>query len=161
MIFMLLALAISLLLPSEINISRSIEISSTKENIFHNISDIDQWQYWVANKDSLLVATSASSSGKVFSMGNAKAWVVDSNNNKIVANWQVNNGPVVSSDFIIKEKDGTNNVIVEWNFIQKVKWYPWEKLALIASEKSFGDFMEACLENLKHHSESETGEENL
>jgi hypothetical protein len=161
MVFMLLALSISLLLPSTINISRSIEIFTSKENVLQNISDTDKWKYWIANKDSVPVCTNNIASNKLFSMGSTKAWIVNSNDNQIIANWQVNTGPIVSSEFKISEKEGTNNVILEWNFIQKVKWYPWEKFALIASEKGFGDFMEACLENLKRHCENETGEENL
>lgn len=161
-VFMFLAFFISLLLPSQINISRSIEIFGSGEMVLKTVNYTEHWKYWVANRDSVPVSIVNTPTHKVFSMGSTKAWVVSSGTNKVVAKWQVNSGPVVFSEFRVNRKDEINKFLVEWNFIQKVKWYPWEKFALIASEKGFGDFMEICLENLKRHIEAaETGEQNL
>jgi hypothetical protein len=38
---------------------------------------------------------------------------------------------------------------VQWQFEQKVKWYPWERLGSMMNDKILGTMMEKNLNNLK------------
>jgi len=38
---------------------------------------------------------------------------------------------------------------VQWQFEQKLKWYPWEKFASLMSDKIMGPMMEANLDELR------------
>jgi hypothetical protein len=126
-VLFVLATAISLLLPSSITISRAIDIYSSKDTVYGQINNLEQWKYWIANRDTLPVSVNDSGQ-KVFNLGTTKAWIISSTKKQILTNWQ---------------------------FVQKVKWYPWEKLASIVSDKILGQFMEASLDNLKRHVEQQ------
>jgi thiamine kinase-like enzyme len=46
-----------------------------------------------------------------------------------------------------------NLTIVQWQFVQKLRWYPWEKFGSFMNDKILGPMMEENLQNLKQLSE--------
>lgn len=153
-ILFVLATAISLLLPSTITISRAINIYSDKNKIYKAIYELHEWKHWVHNKDSLPVSVIIQEK-KIFLLGSTKAWIAASDKNQIITNWQVGTGKPYRAAFNIIEQHGSDYITLQWEFIQDVKWYPWEKLASIVSDKILGQFMEACLDNVKNYVEQQ------
>jgi hypothetical protein len=148
----LLATAFSLLLPSQVIISRAIDIYAPKEKVYNIINDPEQWKFWIENRDSLPVSTSKQQQS-TFVMGTTKAWILASTLNQIKTNWQVGKGQIIPAEFNFVEQKGSDYIALQWKFVQQVKWYPWEKFASIVSDKILGQFMEASLDNLKRHAE--------
>jgi hypothetical protein len=72
---------------------------------------------------------------------------------KIKALWQTGKKDPVEGEFNFFAKDSAAPITLQWNFTQKVKWYPWQKFASIVSDKTLGPFMEKSLENLKKEAE--------
>ncbi len=40
-------------------------------------------------------------------------------------------------------------IIVQWQFEEKFKWYPWQRLSSMFNEKMLGPVMEESLDSLK------------
>lgn len=150
LIFFLLATAISLLLPSQVIISRAIDITASKSEIFKTLGSVSEWKHWVENRDSLPV----SHHKKTFVMGTTKATISTADTNQIKTNWQVGEGAILPAEFNLISQPGSTYTTMQWQFIQRVKWYPWEKFASIVSDKILGGFMEASLDNLKLYVEA-------
>ena len=157
-ILFILATAFSLLLPSQVIISRAIDIYASKEKVYNIINQPEQWKFWVENRDSLPVSISTHQQN-TFILGTTKAWILTSTPNQINTHWQVGKGQVIPAEFNFVEQTGSDYITLQWKFVQKVKWYPWEKFASIVSDKILGQFMEASLDNLKRHAEQQVEKE--
>jgi hypothetical protein len=151
-VLFLIATAFSLLLPSQVIISRAIDIYASKGKVYNSINEPEQWKYWIENRDSLPVSVTQKEQ-KVFVLGTTKAWIITSNQTQINTLWQVGNGQTIPGEFNFIEQKGSDYITLQWKFVQQVKWYPWEKFASIVSDKILGQFMEASLDNLKKHTE--------
>lgn len=156
-VFFLLLTAISLLLPSQINISRAININAPAERVYSNINDVSKWKNWYADYDVSKVSLSEKTVGKGASvtMERTKVMIRESSPGNIKAVWQMADNTPLPGEFNIFSQDSSSQITVQWLFVQKVKWYPWQKFALIMSDKSIGPFMEKSLDNLRSVSESE------
>lgn len=154
--FFLLLTGISLLLPSQTNISRAIDINAPADSVYANINNLQKWKYWYADYDSAKTAISAAPGGNtVLTVNNTTITIRKALPGKIQAVWQTGKSNPLAGEFnFIKNNDGAT-VTVQWNFIQKVKWYPWQKFASIVSNKVIGPFMEKSLDNLKREAEKQ------
>ena len=154
--FCLLLTAISLLLPSSITISRAIDINAPVSLVYGNINNLANWKKWYANYDSSSTSSSTDISGKGASFRSGKTTIkIDSITPvQIKTLWKTGNGDAMPSQFNFIRQGESSVFTLQWQFIQKVKWYPWEKFASIVSDKTIGPFMEKSLENLKQLAEN-------
>ena len=157
-VLFLLATVFSLLLPSQVIISRAIDIYASKEKVYTIVNEPEKWKFWIENRDSLAVSISTQQQ-KTFILGTTKAWILTSTPNQVNTNWQVGKGQVIPAEFNFVEQAGSDYITLQWKFVQKVKWYPWEKFASIVSDKILGQFMEASLDNLKRLAEQQVEKE--
>lgn len=153
--FFLLMTAFSLLLPSETNISRTIDINAPADSVYAYINNIAKWKDWYANYDSSKASLSSNTAGKGASLTKDKTTIIieEALPGKIKAIWKTGKNDPVAGEFNCIPKDSASSMTLHWNFIQKVKWYPWQKIASIVSDKTIGPFMEKSLENLKKEAE--------
>ncbi len=150
-VFLFLAVtAISLLLPSTINISRAIDVNAPLYSVYANINNLTKWKNWLANYDSAKVSTSENPVGKGATITINKTIVTITANNpdKIETLWLSGSKSLIGEFNFIKH-DNSSQVTVQWHFIQHVRWYPWEKFASIVSDKVMSPTMEKSLDNLK------------
>jgi hypothetical protein len=140
-----IATAISLLLPSTIVVSRAIDINASVDSVQKKLNNVTEWKIWIANRDTLPVEIS----GSLFKMGETKVFLKSVTPTEIKTDWQVKDGPKMPGTFTIIKHENTSTVTVQWQFVQKLKWYPWEKFASIITDKVLGPFMEQSLDNLK------------
>lgn len=152
--FFLLLTGISLLMPSVTHISKAIDINAPADSVYHYINNTANWQYWYADYDSSAsFSPKVAGDGTVLVSNKTTVAITESLPRKIKATWQTGKGNPLDGEFNFITKDSAAYVTVQWIFTQKVKWYPWQKFASIASAKVVGPFMEKSLENLKKKSE--------
>ncbi len=149
--FFLLLTAFSLLLPSQTNISRAIDINAPADTVYNYVNNILKWKSWYPNYDSSKVSLSSATAGRNASLTMDKTTVTikEALPRKIKALWQTGKNNPVEGEFNFITKDSVSSMTLQWNVTQKVKWYPWQKFASIVSHKTLGPFMEKSLENLK------------
>jgi hypothetical protein len=152
--FLGLIFLFSLLFPSDIRISKTINMKADQQTVLTYLENLDHWRSW--NPTMQQIADNEFS-------------VLDSLNGK-VSSMKINNTTVkikeLKADEILIEysrpgKNNVNSVIhtiqypqsdsmaVQWYMDFKLKWYPWEKFSSLLFEKMYGDQMKQGLENLK------------
>lgn len=153
--FFLLLTGISLLLPSVTHISRAIDINAPADTVYNYIHNMAKWKYWYADYDSSTSYVSTLNNGKsaVLIINKTTVTIKESLPTQIKAVWQTGKSEPLPGEFNFITQNPASQVTVQWHFTQKVKWYPWQKFASVASNKIIGPFMEKSLENLKREAE--------
>jgi polyketide cyclase/dehydrase/lipid transport protein len=143
---------ISLFIPSNVQISKAVEINAEKKSIYQQLIDPNKWYHWYPASDSIKV---------FYLIGEPKGIVIDnlkleltgSDSNQIRAKY--------SSSEATKEMEttwklipGQQSVAVQWSMNFHLHWYPWEKFSSLLLEKRYGPVMETGLNNLKNYMES-------
>jgi hypothetical protein len=127
-IFSLILYLISLLIPSDIRVSRAINIVASKEKVEKRILDTRSWPEWnelVNNKIEITVDS-----------------VLPGH---IVTTWKTKDREIKSS-FVLEEAAGIT--VVQWYFEFHLEW-PWDKFGSLVLDKQFGTPMESSLNKLK------------
>ena len=146
---------ISLLMPSTIFVSRSININAPKDSVYAHIIDLKLWKEWCANMDGGTIVYSGISAGLHASVKVDKTTItIDSlNTENISTTWQTPSSQL-SGSFNFLPNDNPSITSLQWQFVNHVSWYPWEKFAAIFSDKAIGGFMEKSLDRIKQIMES-------
>lgn len=151
----ILVTAISLLLPSTIIVSRSVNINAPADSLFNQINDLTKWHNWIANNDTLPIRIENHGKDVMLEMGNTKVQIHSSGPSQIITHWQAGGGKILPGYFnIMPSSDKVPYTTLQWQFLVRAKWYPWEKFTAAVSDKVVGPFMEKSLENLKLYMES-------
>ena len=148
--FGVLLTVISLLMPSTILVSKSININAPKDSVYAHIFDLRNWKDWCANMESTTVKFSVNTIGKgAIATADKTTVIIDSCTlTSIATTWQ-SNSSVLTSSFNILPNDNASITSLQWQFTNHVSWYPWEKFAAIFSDKAIGGFMEKSLDKMK------------
>ena len=150
-VFGVLILALSLLFPSSVRISRAINIGASKEKVQQELSNLEQWQYWneMTSKEEL---TNKKFSDSFFSSDQMKISLVLASQDAVITSWKRDKKETINSGSnLITAADST---IVQWYFDFRLRWYPWEKFGSIIFDKQLGPPMESSLTNLKKFMEN-------
>ena len=100
------------------------------------------------------VFTPSKGVGASLSISRTKVTILSADSTSIKAKWETIDNDPLTGAFNLYTDSGNIITTVQWHFIQKVKWYPWEKFASIVSNKAIGPFMEKSLDNLKRQAEN-------
>jgi hypothetical protein len=136
--------SISLLFPSEVVVSRAIEINAPSQDIAYFVSDLNHWNAWMTewkeNKVTIKDSTAFISTQTI--------QLIKRTDSSARFNWIATGQPPydVSIEWLPLSK---GNYVIHWSFTQKVHWYPWEKFQTLLNEKLLGYKMETELANLK------------
>ena len=150
-IFLLVIVFLFALFPSDISVSRIIQIKNSKEQISKKIADLRSWKTW----NELLKYPPAKDitdrySGRIDSnfiqIGAMSVEILKSGRDTVLTRWQQGNKSF-TGNYILNEING--QVILEWTLHFHIKWYPWDKLASMFYEKKLGPLMEKSLINLQ------------
>ena len=144
-IFLLLFVAFSLLLPSHVRISRAVNINAPISEIQPHVASLDKWGSW----NTLLSDTSI----RIISIGSRqiKADKLDiqlkaSKADSVFTTWSQPNGKSFDSNFSFASSAGVT--VVQWYFDFHFKW-PWEKFGSLVYDNRMGPDMEKSLTRLK------------
>lgn len=136
----------SLIIPSSIRISRAVNISVPKDSLQAVVSDLRSWKQWneLVNSAGL---TNQQYTQNSFSSDQLKVTSQPGVSDTLFTSWHQGKARVLASGFTWQ---GANDqLVLQWYFDVKLRWYPWEKFGSIVFDKQLGPPMEKSLSNLK------------
>jgi hypothetical protein len=150
LLFALAIIGISFLLPSTVVVTRGVDINASIDSVATRLNNLNRWQTWISNKDTLVIKADE----RTFMMGKMHVVLVSASASKIITSWKVKEGQPLDSRFSLTTQKSGANTTVQWEFVQHLKWYPWEKFSSAITDKVLGPFMEESLKNLKESIEN-------
>lgn len=147
-----IASLIGILLPSKVLVSRAVDIIASKDSIFPQLNDVNQWKNWI---DGMQQTNPVIYSSSKVDIGGTLIEIKQVTDTTVVSLWTGKNGSTQTSTVRVIANPSQNISVVQWQFEQKLKWYPWERLGSMMNDKILGTMMEKNLNNLKslveHH----------
>jgi hypothetical protein len=140
----------SLMMPSTVIVSRAVDINAPADSIKFYVADLNQWVYWVKGMNSKSVKIK---SAKEADLGRQQLSIQNITDSSVVSFWASSTASVQVSTIRFIPAPQRNLTIVQWQFVQKLHWYPWEKFGSFMNDKILGPMMEQNLQNLKLLSE--------
>ena len=137
---------ISLLIPSQVRISRAVNINAPKDSLVYYLTDLRQWKQWngLINSQEM---TNPWYSDNAFTSDRLQVRLLSAKADTIHTLWVQEGGKEIVSGFTLYTAGNTS--VVQWYFDFRLKWYPWEKFGSIIFDKQLGPPMEQSLAALK------------
>jgi hypothetical protein len=149
--------ALSLLFPSQVHLSRVINVAVPREKIYAAVGDLKTWDQW----NRFVYATpltgktfSSPSSGKgaFLRSDQLSLEIMTARPDAVTVEWRLSNGKHFNGGYNILESGRDSIAIQSW-FDFHFRWYPWERLGVLVYDRQFGPLMEESLLDLKHYLE--------
>jgi len=141
-----IASLIGMLLPSDVLVSRAVDVNAPRDSIMRYLKDFEQWKWWVNGMRDPSVTIHSSNSATLNGTHVQIETVTDST---VQTLWILKKGNIQRSTIHLIGNPSQNRTVVQWQFEEKLKWYPWEKLGSMMNDKILGPMMETDLNNLK------------
>lgn len=147
----LLSTGMSLLLPSQVFVIRTITLQASPDKVYNYLNDLRNWPQWCANMDSANIAYGSRTVGeKAFMTLDQTRITIDSSNpTHMMITWQPRAGKSLLSVIDLQANKNATVTDLQWQFVHKVGWLPWQKLSLLLTDKAIGSYMEKSLDKLK------------
>lgn len=151
-IFFALITAIGLLFPPRVTVVRRATIQQSKEKLYPLIADTKNWYKWLADSTVTFLPITSQSAGKgaAINIGGKKVEIVQATPDYIESIWEMREGRNQVSGFYLKKDSLSNGTVVQLHFTQKLKWYPWERIASRLNEKILGPILDQNLIKLEN-----------
>jgi len=158
LVFACVLTALSLLFPSHLRVSRSINVAASHEKVYEALSDLRSWEAWneFLRSSSLTGKTwSSPSSGKGAYMRSDQLLLTMTGigPDSVHLYWRQEKGRNFDGGFYIFRMQTDSLTIQGWLDFQ-FRWYPWEKLSILLYEKRLGPVLEESLAGLKRYVEN-------
>jgi hypothetical protein len=150
LLLFLFATGISLLIPSRVIISRATNLAPGRDSILREINDLARWKNWYPGFGQTTLTGIKKVNGKIVeaNANGIKLTIAKSSERQVDVDIQKGDRPVLTHWQLIRHSVSdtlTLRSYYEFGF----KWYPWEKLAGLLLEKTYGPVIEQGLKNLK------------
>lgn len=145
-ILFILASLLGLLLPSHVLVSRAVNINRTRDTIMQYMNDIHQWRTWMEGMEDSSVSIISPRQAK---LGNSQVAIHTVTDSTVISLWTGRNGSAQTATMYLIGNHTQPVTVVQWQFEQELKWYPWERLGSIMNDKILGTMMEKNLNRLK------------
>jgi polyketide cyclase/dehydrase/lipid transport protein len=139
-VFSIVILFLFALFPSDISVSRLIQIRASPQEVQKKISDLTDWRSW-----NEMLITHPDSNNKL------SIEVLKVAGDTVITQWK-NGRKSFTGTYIMTEMNG--ETVLEWTLKFHIKWYPWEKLASMFYDKQLGPVMENSLLKLRNELEA-------
>ena len=145
--------AFSLLFPSDLRISRVINVTASKARTVETIADLRSWGQWnqfVRNTQLTNKQYSSPSGGKGAWLSSDQLAVheVEADSNGVLLQWDLKGGKRYAGGFDLLTVN-PDSLTVQWWFDLHFRWYPWEKLGAFVYDRKLGPAMEESLDSLR------------
>ena len=149
--FALLITGISLFFPSQVTISKAINIGVGRDSILNQIKNIDNWKKWYPGFDTLPLVAGDQKNGNTVSakINDIAILLTGATDSTITAELRSNNKRPVIDNWRTIIYSHTDSVTLQWSMHFNLKWYPWEKFSSLLLENRYAPQMEKGLANLK------------
>jgi hypothetical protein len=139
-VFSITILFLFALFPSDIAVSRVVQIRASPQEVQKKITDLTNWRSW---NDMLLTQPDSNNNISIEFLKVVK--------DTVITQWK-NGIKSFTGTYILTEMNG--QTVVEWTLKFHIKWYPWEKLASMFYDKQLGPVMENSLLKLRNEMEA-------
>ncbi len=145
--------ALSLLLPSNLRISRVVNVSASRARTAAAIADLRGWNDWnqfVRNTPLTNKRYSSPSAGKGAWLSSDQLTIRETvaDSNGVVLQWDLKGGKQYAGGFDLLTAN-SDSLTVQWWFDLHFRWYPWEKLGAFVYDRKLGPAMEESLDSLR------------
>lgn len=147
--FFVLVTVISLFIPSDLRVSKAVNIAAPKERVYQQVGSLSQWPAWFP-----VLSVSGVESPRI--IGNDSIFVggtgirIDHRSaDSILFSMRSESGREVKGGFQVIHIAQQDSVTVQWFMNFKLSWYPWEKFSSLFYESLYGTQMEKGLARLK------------
>lgn len=137
---------VGLLFPSTVVVSRATDITAPKDSILALVKDINQWKKWVEGMNNQGVVVISPTEAD---LAGTKVRINSINDYAVRSTWVGKKGTVQESTLRIIQNSANPKAVVQWEFVQKLKWYPWDRLSSMMNDKIMGEQLERNLAKLK------------
>jgi hypothetical protein len=141
-----LVTGLGLLFPSQVLVSRAVDITAPKDSILLLVKDVNGWKKWVEGMNDQSVVISSPSKAL---LGKTDVTITKVSDSSITSIWVGRNGNQQIGSINLFGDSTRIQTVVQWEFQQQLKWYPWERFASMMNDKILGTMMEKNLNNLK------------
>ena len=138
--------SIGLLFPSTVLVSRAVDVNVSIVTIKPMVANMHQWPLWMEGMKDSTVTIHSSTSAQI---GNTAVTITAVTDSAIVASWKGADGVEQISTMRLIGKPEANTAIVQWQFVQQIGWYPWERFGSMMNDKIMGTQMERHLQQIK------------
>ena len=154
-LFLIMTL-LSLLIPSNIRISRTVIINDTTGKVINQVSNIKNWSNWHPMFTAQGVTVTNLSNGCDIIYNNKTTHLVleSANSNSVKFSLKADGENDIVNEILAMPIPQQNAMQVEWSAYVKLHWYPWEKFYGIFVDKLSGPGYEAALNGLKKYIET-------
>ncbi len=145
LVLFIIVTSISLLFPSTVIVSRAVNINMPKDSIIYLVKDLNGWKLWIDGMEKSSVKIISSTEAD---LAGTKVLIDTTSKYSIHSSWE-NKSKKMNSVINLLQDSATKITLVQWQFEQHLKWYPWEKFASMMNDKILGTMMENNLARLK------------
>lgn len=139
-VFACIITAMSLLIPSQVRISRATNIA-TADSVLFLVATHSQWPRWHP-------AFQSSHTTGLLQRNNFTLNTIQITDSNVQVDWmQPGRATVVNGWQLYKSTAGS--ATLQWYMDFKSGWYPWQKFSSLFYEKTYGTMMEQGLQNIK------------
>ena len=142
LLFIIMAI-FSSFFPSEVMTSKWVMIAGQKKDIQKKLEDLSDWQQWnllltSANQVSIRKSNDTLKVGdKINWISTAESqneiFITEKSNDGLAMDIKINGDDLIHSGFSLAQRK--DSVQVVWFIVEKLDWYPWEKIyGMMASD---------------------------
>lgn len=156
-VFIVISL-VSLLLPSKVTVTRSVEINATPEMVAYQIVDFEKWKNWYpAFKDENITIKINNSEPLSVTLKDKKGRNIiltrmESKPDMITFDVNSSSSSKITYRFTLIKKTNSQTQLT-WDINTDMGWYPWKRIQGILLDKFSGNQYEMALSNLKKAAE--------
>jgi hypothetical protein len=137
---------IGLLFPSTVIVSRAVDIEAPKDSIFLRVSRLSAWSGWVNGMSDSTVTIISDQEAQ---LGNTHVQITGVTDSTVLSVWTNPDGQQQTSTIRLIRNGNEGYTVVQWQFVQSIAWYPWERFGSMMNDKIMGTMMEQNLQQLK------------
>ncbi len=140
-----MATLFSLLIPSDIRISKAINVSATRDSVLQLVGNRERWKEWHP-------AFKPGDSTRNFARITYNT--ITQNDSSVVMELSQGDKDPVINGWNMYEYEGVDSVTVQWYMDFHLEWYPWQKMGSLFYENTYGIMMQEGLDQLKKRVET-------
>jgi hypothetical protein len=145
--------ALSLLFPSQMRVSRGINIAVGREKAYATVSDLRTWEQWngfIRGTPLTGKSLSTPSAGKGAALRSDQLVITEgiSTPDYVAFDWNQLRGRRFEGGFNLLQVRPDSLTVQYW-FDFHFRWYPWEKLGIFVYDRQWGPILQESLDSLK------------
>lgn len=146
----LLVTGISLFIPSNIRISKAVNIAAKAGTVFTQVNEPGNWKNWFPGLESskLFYEEGVVKGVMIGDTSGQYIRIMEKKKDEVVTELRSGSKKITSGWKLISSAQ-SDSTTLQWYMDFKLRWYPWEKFSSLLFEKSYGLKMEQGLNNLK------------